>query len=89
MPFTEPNTNTVTITRPADYGRRDSDVLPLPSPTFLFPRTLSNAGFLAPSPVIAPGGGRNRGSSLSTSSPVLGALDEKEETESENMALDG
>ncbi|KAG8954299.1 hypothetical protein FRC00_005966 [Tulasnella sp. 408] len=79
---------TTTITRPADYARRDSDVLPLPSPTLLFPRAPSNPGLLAPSPVIAPGGGRNRGSSLSTSSPLLGALDEREEVDAERMALD-
>ncbi|KIO29937.1 hypothetical protein M407DRAFT_242443 [Tulasnella calospora MUT 4182] len=74
--------------RPADYARRDSDVLPLPSPTLLFPRAPSNPGLLAPSPVIAPGGGRNRGSSLSTSSPLLGALDERDEADAEAMALD-
>ncbi|KAG9017633.1 hypothetical protein FRB90_000426 [Tulasnella sp. 427] len=87
LPFTELNTNT--ISRPVDYARRDSDVLPLPSPTLLFPRTPTNGGFLAPSPIISSRGGRHRGSSLSASSPLLGAVEEKDESEAGGMALHG
>lgn len=97
MPFTQPMA-------PRDpYRRRDSDVLPLPSPTTLFsgPRatiptssqSLGQPMILAPSPDIDQFMARPSQQNIGgrTSSPLLGPLEESEEMEvaEDDMALDG
>ncbi|KAG8908646.1 hypothetical protein FRB99_004934 [Tulasnella sp. 403] len=89
LPFTESNEQ-----RPV-YLRRDSDTLPLPSPTFASfssrPSTTAVPSLLAPSPVIGgrprSGSASNRRDGFDAKTPQLAALHEEHELEAK-MSLE-